>query len=292
MRLALSTLGCPELGVGDAASLATRHGFGALEIRSSPGKPVSTSATSAQRRGWRAELQAAGCKVLSVASYVRLCDEAVTDDDFVARGVEEARLAHDLEARWLRVFPGGPRGGTPGSDHDRLARRRLGRLLPAVADLGVQVAVETHDSHPGVADVRRIVEHPDCAEAAVIWDILHTWLAGETPTSSAEQLGNRLAYVQIKDVAAADDLAPLAPGRGRLPLAEMARGLHRRRYTGWVSWEYERAWYPEAPPVFDLACEVREWCATHLPAGRGRGEPIQHRLTGPGASTPGGRQCP
>jgi sugar phosphate isomerase/epimerase len=41
-----------------------------------------------------------------------------------------------------------------------------------------------------------------------------------------------------------------------LPLADMADALRRIGYRGWVSWEYERAWFPELPALPELAGRV------------------------------------
>lgn len=258
MRLALSTLGCPELTLAEAADLAHRHGYAGLELRSAPGATVEAGASLHQRAQWKNELHRAEVEALSIASYVTVCDTQVEDETVLETAVDHARLAADLGAHWLRVFPGGPRGGPPDPTVDAIGGRRLAAIVAATAHLGVGLALETHDSHPRGQDVLRIIDATDGAEVGVIWDVLHTWLADESPQETSSALGSRLAYTQVKDVASAEDLAPLALGAGVLPLRASLAAVPDLM-SSWVSWEYEKVWHPEAPALADLAGPARRW---------------------------------
>lgn len=274
MRFAFSTLGCPGLPVPGVAELAARNGFDGVEVRTGDDEPVNVGLDAAARRAAATALGRAGVIPLSVASYVKVADEGADDDAVVADGIAHGRLAADLGAEYLRVFPGGrqldrqqqrdrqAQREEPGQRdrqqrQDDAAARRLLRIVDGLRGCGVTVALETHDSHPTGADCMRILEASPGTVA--IWDALHPWRAGEMPRQTAALLSGRLGYVQVKDVASADDLAPLAPGHGILPLAEMAVALRGNGYDGWVSWEYERAWFPRAPDLALLAGPVIGW---------------------------------
>lgn len=264
MRLALSTLGCPELSLSDAAVFASREEYSGLELRSGPRGTIDVTATADDRRRWRAALAAVDVQAVAVASYVKLCDTQVEDAIVVEAGVAEARLAHDLGAPWLRVFPGGTRGVPCAPDVEKRAGRRLAAIAAGTEELGVTVAVETHDSHPTAHDVLRLLDASGCQQVSVIWDALHTWLGGESPEDTSRLLGDRLAYLQVKDVASRDDLAPLALGAGVLPIARCLALIRDADPDGWVSWEYERAWHPEAPSLKDIGVAGREWMTETL----------------------------
>jgi sugar phosphate isomerase/epimerase len=266
MRLAFSTLGCPGLAIADVADVAARHGFSGVELRAAPGEPVHLGLEPAGRRDVVTALQARHVDVLALASYVRVADPAADDDAVVADGLAHGGLAADLGASYLRVFPGGRTGTDAAQDlSDAAAVRRLLRLRDGLAGYGVAVALETHDSHPAGTDVARILDQ--CPGVLAIWDALHPWRAGEAPADTARSLSGRLAYAQVKDVASADDLAPLPPGTGALPLAAMADALRSNGYRGAVSWEYERAWFPDATPLPDLAGDVAEWMRARFRPG-------------------------
>ncbi len=263
-RFAFSTLGCSGLEPGDAAAIAARHGFAGLELRAAPDEPVNVGMSPGRRRDAAAAVRRHGIVPLTVASYVRVANLAVPDGEVIDAAIEHGRLAADLGAPFLRVFPGGDvsdpartRSEVDSATSDAAAARRLAAVVAGLRDTGVTVAVETHDSHPRGTDVRRIVDR--CPQVRVIWDVLHTWRGGESPDDTARALHDRLAYVQVKDVASATDLAPLPPGDGVLPLAAVAEALRDRRYDGWVCWEYEQRWFPGSAPLSAVAGRVARW---------------------------------
>lgn len=271
--LAFSTLGTPQASVSEIAAIAVQHGFSGVELRAAAGEAIHVGLDATERRHLREVLSTAGVHVLSIASYVTVADPSLEDDEVIRDAIAHGRLAADVGAEFLRVFPGGPTpsdggqadAGQVGEGQDDSAQadagkadaaaiRRLQAIERGVVNMGVTVALETHDSHPRGADVARIVS--SCPGVKAIWDILHTWRADETPAATAAALGDRLAYVQVKDVASPSDLTPLPPGAGILPLDEVANVLHAHGYRGWISWEYEKAWFPQTPPLADLGAEV------------------------------------
>lgn len=264
VSVAFSTLGCPEMDLDTVLAVAQSYGFVGLELRAWPDQPVRVGLGPDERASIRRRLDAAGIAALSVASYVRVADPDLDTDAVVADALAHARLGADLGARYLRVFPGGPRNAPSSPEGDTRAAERLARIVTESRDLGVTVALETHDSHPRAADVARILDEPACTGVAVVWDVLHTWLAGERPDETLTRLAGRLAYVQVKDVAARHDLTPRPLGAGVLPLTDVAAVLRSAGFDGWVSWEYERAWYPEVPALSDLAADVKGWMDREL----------------------------
>jgi len=264
MRLATSTLGTPELTLAESASVAAQHGYSGLELRSGPGATVETTAPIGRRRRWRQDLERHDMVPLSIASYVRVCSETLDDEAVTSAAVAEAQLAHDLGCPWLRVFPGGPRDRPVDAGVDSRGARRLAAIAAAVEGLGVTIAIETHDSHPRADDVLRLIGSEGCARVAVIWDVLHTWLAGEAPAETASALAGRLAYVQVKDVSRPGDLSPISLGRGALPLRACLSQVRVRGLSDWVSWEYERAWHLQAPEFHQVAGPGRRWLESAL----------------------------
>jgi sugar phosphate isomerase/epimerase len=258
-RIAFSTLGCPDMDLDEVLGLAAFHGFTGLELRAAPGQQVHVELGAAQRAQITDRLRSAAITALSVASYVKVADPTVDDAGVIGNGIAHLQLASDLEAGFLRVFPGGASDSDDRAGQDRRAARRLAALAEVAADLGVVLALETHDSHRRAADIRRILDQPGCRDVRVVWDPLHTWLGGEPTSRSWELLADRLGYVQVKDVPSHVDLTPVLMGTGVLPLTEVASQLRAVAYTGWVSWEYERAWHPDRPALAELAAPAADW---------------------------------
>ncbi|MET8582415.1 sugar phosphate isomerase/epimerase family protein [Streptomyces collinus] len=250
MKLAFSTLGVPGLSVPDVLALATAHGYHGVELRAHPEEPVHPGLTAAERAETAALFKAAGVEMLGLGGYTRV---AAPGDD--APVLDELRrllqLAHDLGAPFLRVFPGAD-PDLPAEESDAVAARRLGTAAEDAAALGVRVLLETHDSHRTGADLIRVLGPVGHRQVGALWDVMHTWLGGEQPQDSYAALAPHLGYVQVKDIASAEDTSPLPLGAGVLPLTECVDVLCRHGWDGWLCWEYEKRWYESAAPLPDL----------------------------------------
>ncbi|MEV2243782.1 sugar phosphate isomerase/epimerase family protein [Streptomyces sp. NPDC049970] len=252
MKLALSTLGVPGMPVADVVRLAAGHGYQGVELRAHPEEPVHPGLTPAERAAVVAEFERGGVEILTVAGYAKVAAEGA-DEPVLAELAELVELAHDLGAAYVRVFPGG--GDQDPATADAVAARRLGAAASHAADMDVRILLETHDSHRAGADVARVVGTVGHGQIGAIWDVMHTWLAGEDPAASHAVLAPHLGYVQVKDIASAEDTTPLALGAGVLPLKSCLDALAP---DSWVCWEYEKRWYPRAAALPELLAPGRE----------------------------------
>ncbi|MFD4633736.1 sugar phosphate isomerase/epimerase family protein [Streptomyces sp. NPDC058284] len=256
MKFAFSTLGVPGLPVPDVLRLATTHGYHGVELRAHPEEPVHPGLGPAERADVAAGFKAADVEILGIAGYARVA--APGDDGPVLDEIRSlVTLARDLGAPFVRVFPG---GGTEQStaEADATAARRLGTAARYAADAGVRILLETHDSHRTGADLTRVLGTVGHRQVGALWDLLHTWLGGESVSATFAALSPYLGYVQVKDVASPDDTTPLPLGAGALPLAECVSLLGRENWEGWLCWEYEKRWYGEAAPLEGLLGPGRE----------------------------------
>ncbi|WP_330175754.1 sugar phosphate isomerase/epimerase [Streptomyces sp. NBC_01498] len=247
MNLAFSTLGVPGLPIPEVAALAARTGYQGVELRAHPEEPVHTGLDARERASVVEEFARHGIRILTVAGYARVAAEDA-DEQSKGRELDDlVLLARDLGAPYVRVFPGG--GEQDPEAADATAARRLAAAAPLAAESGVRILLETHDSHRTGADAMRVlglVGHP---QVGAIWDVMHTWLGGERPVTSHASLSPHLGYVQVKDIASADDTTPLPLGAGVLPLGECVGLYAGDGDDGWLCWEYEKRWYPDAPDL-------------------------------------------
>ncbi|MEU3420610.1 sugar phosphate isomerase/epimerase family protein [Streptomyces murinus] len=259
MKLAFSTLGVPGLPVPDVLALASEHGYHGVELRAHPEEPVHPGLSPAERADVAALFRGSGIEPLCVAGYARV---AAPGDDAAVLGELRGllRLAHDLGAPFVRVFPGADTGGgeTARAQADAIAARRLGTAAEDASALGVRILLETHDSHRTGADAIRVLGPVGHRQVGALWDVMHTWLGGEQPAQTYAALAPQLGYVQVKDIASAEDSTPLPLGAGVLPLTECVEVLSRGGWDGWLCWEYEKRWYEQAAPLPGLLTAGRD----------------------------------
>ncbi|MER5770015.1 sugar phosphate isomerase/epimerase family protein [Streptomyces sp. NPDC001985] len=258
MKLAFSTLGVPGMPLAEVAALAADTGYQGVELRVAAEEPVHLGLGQSERAKAAREFERAGVEILSVCGYTGLAAEG--DDTPVLQEIGELLwLARDLGAPSVRVFPGG--AGREIGAADTVAARRLAAAAETAAGVGVRILLETHDSHRTGAAVSRVLGPIGHLHAGAIWDVLHPWLGGEDPATTHGTLAPFLGYVQVKDVASREDLAPLPLGAGVLPLRESLAALAP---DTWVSWEYEKRWNADAPELPGLLAPGREYLESLL----------------------------
>ncbi len=255
MKLAFSTLGVPGMPLAEVAGLAARTGYHGVELRAHPEEPVNPGMELSERVDAAEQFKDAGVEILAVAGYTEAAAPGA-DEPVLEELRELLTLARDLGAPCVRVFPGG--GDQPSEETDTVAARRLAAVAPNASDLGVRLLLETHDSHPRGVDVARVLGLVGHIAVGAVWDVLHPWRGGEEPVATHAVLAPHLGYVQVKDIASAEEPAPLPLGEGVLPLAECVEALSRAGWDGWLSWEYEKRWFPQAPELPGLLEAARD----------------------------------
>jgi len=249
--LTFSTLACPGWSTATVLERATAFGYDGLEWRGGPQGHINPSASAVERAALRRSTADAGLMSLAVTAY-----SSFTSDDPAARQTnvadlkQYADLAADLGASYVRAFLGEVPVGqlVTESLHQQIAEC-LGQAATYAQSVGVIIAVEPHDDFVRSASVRPILDLISHPALKVIWDVGNTYGAGEEPSEGFENLGSRLAYVQIKDGQGRGEQWTLGPvGVGQVPLKEIIRLLLKNGYNGAFSVEWERAWHPELDP--------------------------------------------
>jgi sugar phosphate isomerase/epimerase len=251
VKLAVSTLGMPGEGLDRAIGIAADGGCQGLELRLHPDTGVHGGLDAAQRRSVRERVERAGLEIAALAGYVKVCAPG-PDEPVIEALTADLRLAADLGAPAVRVFPGG--------DDPAVGARRLKVVSGTASALGARVLVETHDHMATGAAVAGLLAEAGCPETTgAIWDLLHPWRHGEPPAETLAALGPYLSYVQVKDAVSAEDTTPVPMWTGSVPLEESGELLRAAGYDGWVSLEWERTWYPQVAPVEEILPGAADW---------------------------------
>jgi sugar phosphate isomerase/epimerase len=251
MKLAYSSLACPDWTVEEAANAVACFGFDGIEWRLADGDPITSRTSAAVLRRVIAATHARG---LSVPALDSSCQLVQDDVDGCSKSVREGEfmvdLASHLGAQALRVF-GGP------LPQDLSVRE----ALPAAADVlrsiaryaarhGIHILLETHDpawSHS--ANAAALVETAGEPNIGILYDVLHPCRMGEPAEQTVCALQRHIKLVHLKDGHRPPNDSegwPLcALGEGDVPLGRIVARLHAHGYDGWYTFEWEKRWHPE-----------------------------------------------
>ncbi|MDQ3541138.1 MAG: sugar phosphate isomerase/epimerase, partial [Chloroflexota bacterium] len=78
-------------------------------------------------------------------------------------------------------------------------------------------------------------------------DIGNPYVEGESPETTFENVKGNLTYVHLKDMRQTSDgtWEYVAMGEGDLPIRDAIDWLADSGFSGWLSFEWEKAWHPE-----------------------------------------------
>jgi sugar phosphate isomerase/epimerase len=111
----------------------------------------------------------------------------------------------------------------------------------------VTVILESHGDFTTSIVLREILEKAASPSVALLWDAHNTFVEGkEDPEVTVRQLGKYIRHTHLKDarLAGGQDNYVLT-GRGDVPVKRQVELLAGIAYTGYYSFEWEKAWHPE-----------------------------------------------
>ena len=251
MKLAFSTLGCPNWELDQIAATAQRLGYDGVELRA-----VGGSLNLLDRPEFGpGKVKAA--RALFAESNLEICcvDTSCTfhSPSRTERGAQvelalmHGELAAALGAPSIRVFPDKIQAGaTRDETRDYISEslREVAERMPRE----VCVALETHGDFArtdATVEIVALVNHP---QVKLIWDVANSVAAGDSIPSAGRTVQRFLNHIHLRDarpVATSEHWLPVLAGSGEVSFAETLAVIEELDYDGYVSFEWEKYWHPE-----------------------------------------------
>lgn len=257
MKLAFSTLGCPDWDLPRIIAAARRWGYDAVELRALEGSLDLLSRaefTTSRLASTRASLKDGDLEICCVdTSCTFHSTEAGERANQVGIAVAHAELAAKLGAPLIRVFPDKIQ---PGAEREQ-TRDWIAESLHAVAEgmpHDVDVALETHGDFAraeAAAEIVKLARHP---KVKLIWDVANSVAAGDAIEQAGRVVQPYLVHIHLRDakpLAGSEHWLPVLAGHGRVSFGEAFAAIGELNYDGYISFEWEKYWRPEieAPEV-------------------------------------------
>lgn len=257
MKLAFSTLGCPDWDLPSVVAAACKWGYDGVELRALGGSLDLLSReefAAGQIATTRAFLEREGIEICCVDTSCTFHSPDQSERTTqVNIALAHAELAAKLGAPLIRVFPDKIQPGAQRKE----TRDWIASCLNEIAERmpsDVDVALETHGDFACADAAVEIATLANHSKVKLIWDVANSVAAGDLIKDAARIVQPHLAHVHLRDakpVAGSEHWLPVLAGSGRVSFAEALAAIKELKYDGYVSFEWEKYWHPEieAPDI-------------------------------------------
>ncbi|MDM5201009.1 sugar phosphate isomerase/epimerase family protein [Fictibacillus enclensis] len=252
MKLAFTTLGCPDWNLETMISRAVQHGYQGIDFRGYLGEMeiYRLPEFSTKLEETRDRFREASLEIPCFSSSVRLFTESTEQrEKYLAELKQYADLCEYFGTPFIRVF-GGLIGDREKEEAITIAAENTAEYLKVFEGLPVTLLLETHDDWTGCQVVQELLSRVNSPQLEVLWDVHHPYRTiGEEPEQTWNVLGDRIRYTHWKDSYVKKEhkrgyqLCLL--GEGDIPLYRMYRLLKDQGYEGYFTLEWEKVWCPE-----------------------------------------------
>ncbi|MFZ5975724.1 MAG: TIM barrel protein, partial [Bacillota bacterium] len=248
MKLAFSTLGCPDFDWPDIYAMAKDFGFDGIEIRGLGNEIFAVQAppfTESQLPQTVKKLSELHLEIpcLSSGCCLKFAEKAEENHEEI---VQYILLASRLGTPYVRILAD-LEPQPAGEVDDSVVLAALERLVPVAEGKGVTLLVETNGVYADTARLCRLLNEIRSDSVGALWDLNHPYrFAGEKPGKTVENLGAYIKYVHIKDSVVEDGVVKYRMmGEGDLPIDDMMLALSSIKYDGYISLEWVKRWAPD-----------------------------------------------
>lgn len=245
MKLAFSTLGCPDFSWTDIYSMAKDLGFAGIEIRGLGNEIFAVKAqpfTEAQLPNTIKKLSDLRLEIpcLSSGCCLKFAEKAKENYDEI---IQYINLAAKLKTPYIRILAD-LEPQPMGDVDDKVVLDALKELIPVAEKNNVTLLVETNGVYSDTKRLAELIQSTASDSVAVLWDVHHTFrFGGETPGKTVQNLGALIKYVHIKDSVMKDGkIAYRMMGEGDLPIDDIMMALRSINYDGFISLEWVKRW--------------------------------------------------
>ena len=251
IKLAFSTLGCPNWQLTQIVENAERLGYDGVELRAVSGTLDLLSRPEFTSRNVRSSREQFADRNLEVCCVDTSCNFHSTDrkerSSQVDLALKYADLAAELRSPLIRVFPDKiQNGATRQETLDYIVESliEIAQRLPA----GVTVALETHGDFAkteSASEIVNLVNHP---QVKLVWDVANSVAAGDSIEHASQTVEPFLCHIHLRDarpVESSEHWLPVLAGEGKVSFEDTLNAIAKLNYTGYVSFEWEKYWHPE-----------------------------------------------
>ena len=267
MKLAFSTLGCPEWTFAQILDNAARMGYSALEIRGIEGQMAAADIEyfkPGRQQTTKRMLKDRGLTMCGFGSSLSY-DAPEKAGEMFDEGKRTVDVCAAMDIPRIRVFGNTIPEGRSISAAADMAAEGITRLCEYAEGTPVEILLEVHGNFNTVEIMQAVLSRISHPKFGILWDVAHSdRIYGDGWQPFYETVLPKLRHIHIKDHRRVNGETQLCRvGEGDIPLKDIVRRVCAEGYNGYFSLEWEKKWHPELPS-----------CDTEFPAFPGFMEQI------------------
>lgn len=270
------TMGAPGRDIFEVIKLFKQIGYDGIEVRvAANGQIDSEKISDDEARTILAAAEQEAMAFSCLTSYYQNFVAPKERENVIHNLKRVIEIAAILQCPLIRVYGGVEPSSQQGIWFNDVWSRTVSGIQETAeyaARYGVRLCIETHIGSltMSVRDTLRLLEDVNMANVGMLFDYAWVELAGvESGAEAVRKAGRHIFHVHVKDWVL-ESRSPLKKksclmGRGTIRWAEALAELKRIGYTGYVSDEYEKYWYPEDLPEPEIGMKHNlEYVKKHL----------------------------
>lgn len=245
MKLAFSTLGCPDWTWSEIFSAAKDLGFQGIEVRGIANElyvPKAKRFTPEKIDGTIQKLKDGNMEIPMLTTGIAIgeyCPDALT------QAKEYIDLAEKLSCPYIRIMI---------SSHPQPEDVDLKQALTLYQQMcvygenkGVMPLIETNGVLASSKTMAEFLERIESKNKGVLWDIHHPIrFFNEEVGETYQNIGGYIKYVHVKDsVVVENKIVYRMMGYGTVPVFDAVKVLKEHGYNGYISLEWVKRWNPD-----------------------------------------------
>ncbi len=245
MKIAFSTLCCPNYDWEEIYSMAKDFGFDGIEVREIKDEIASSpfSVENCQKNADKLNRLGIEIPCLATGSCLKFADKR---EQNIAEIEKYIRVAKVIGAKYIRILAD-LNAEPEGEVDDNVILEELKALVPMAEKMDVTLLVETNGVYGDTKRLCNLLNAIASDHVGALWDVHHPYrYFGETPQTTLANLGAYIKHVHVKDsVCENSQVVYKMMGEGDVPIDDVMFSLRSINYEGYITLEWVKRWMPE-----------------------------------------------
>lgn len=280
MKIAFSTLGCPDFTWPEIYAMAKDLGFDGIEIRGLGEDIYAVKAkpfTDEQLPQTIEKLKSLNIEIPCFSSGCCIKYKE-REEENIKEITQYILLAAKMGAPYVRILADEKPYPEDQVDDD-VVLQTLKRVIPIAEENNVTLLIETNGVYSDTSRLCELLNNAASDSVAALWDIHHPYrYANENPEVTVKNLGAYIQYVHVKDSAEEDGkICYKMMGEGDLPIHEAMLALQSINYEGYISLEWVKRWASDLSDAGVVFPQFENYMNKYIKKQRGRSRLFYNR---------------